>query len=84
MFPAADWKRLQLFALDATDIALCKLERNAERDRDDFLRLVRAGYIDRQVLKDLYYAELRPCLLSRISWHDKTLDLWLEMARPTS
>ena len=35
MFPAAPWKRLKLFALDATDLALTKLERNAERDRED-------------------------------------------------
>jgi len=40
---------LRLFALDATDIALSRLERNAERDREDVLRLARAGYIDRQV-----------------------------------
>lgn len=42
MFPLAPWKRLKLFALDATDIALAKLERNAERDREDFLRNVQA------------------------------------------
>jgi hypothetical protein len=84
MFPAVAWKRLQLLALDATDLALSKLERNAERDREDFLRLARSGYIDRQVLKDRYYEELRPYLLSRISWHDKTLELWLEMAWPTA
>lgn len=36
MFPSAPWKRLRLFALDATDVALSKLERNAERDREDF------------------------------------------------
>jgi hypothetical protein len=75
---------LSLFALDATDIALSKLERNVERDREDFLRLARAGFIDRQVLKDRYFEELRPYLLSRLSWHDKTLELWLEMAWPTT
>lgn len=84
MFPSASWKRLSLFALDATDIALSKLERNVERDREDFLRLARAGYINPQVLKDRYYEELRPYLLSRLSWHDKTLELWLEMAWPTT
>jgi len=26
MFPSAPWKRLELFALDATDLALTKLE----------------------------------------------------------
>lgn len=84
MFPSAPWKQLRLFGLDATDIALSKLERNSERDREDFLRLARAGHIDRQVLKDRYYEELQPYLLSRLSWHDKTLELWLEMAWPTT
>ena len=51
-FPSAPWQRLKLLALDATDIALSKLERNAERDREDVLCLARAGYIDPQVLKD--------------------------------
>jgi len=84
MFPSAPWSRLTLFALDATDIALSKLERNAERDREDVLRLARAGHIDPEVLKDRYYKELRPYLLSNLPWHDKTLELWLEMAWPTS
>jgi hypothetical protein len=66
MFPSAPWKRLSLFALDATDISLSKLERNVDRDREDFLRLARAGYIDPKVLKDRYYEELRPYLLSRL------------------
>jgi hypothetical protein len=83
MFPSAPWKRLRLFALDATDIALSKLERNAERDREDVLRLAHAGYINREVLQRRYHEELRPYLLNKLSWHDKTLELWLEMAWPT-
>lgn len=84
MFPTAPWKNLKLFGLEATDIALAKLERNVDRDREDFLRLAQAGHIDRDVLKERYYEELRPYLLNRISWHDKTLELWLEMAWPTT
>jgi G:T-mismatch repair DNA endonuclease (very short patch repair protein) len=76
-------ERLRLFALDATDIALSKLERNAERDREDVLRLAHAGYINREVLQRRYHEELRPYLLNKLSWHDKTLELWLEMAWPT-
>jgi len=82
MFPSAPWKRLSLFALDATDLALTKLERNAERDREDVLRLAQAGHLDPRALRDRYLKELRPYLLSRLSWHDKTLDLWTEMAWP--
>jgi hypothetical protein len=83
MFPWAQWTRLKLFALDATDVALSKLERNAERDREDVVRLARAGYLKPQVLNERYVQELRPYLLSYIPWHDKTLDLWIEMAWPT-
>ena len=84
MFPSASWKRLSLFAFDATDLALSKLERNAERDREDVLRLARAGYLDRQTLEQRYFDELRPYLLSKVALHDKTLELWIERAWPSS
>ena len=83
MFPAATWKRLKLFALDATDLALTKLERNAERDREDVLRLAQAGLLNPRDLKDRYVNELRPYLLGKQAWHDKTLELWIEMAWPS-
>lgn len=83
MFPSAPWGRLKLFALDATDLALSKLERNAERDREDVLRLAQAGLLDPHVIKERYYAEQRPYLLSKLPWHDKTLELWLQMAWPS-
>jgi hypothetical protein len=79
MFPDESWKRLRLLALDPMDIALSKLERNADRDREDVLRLARAGLVDAQTLKARYFEEVRPYLLGRQSWHDQTLDLWLEM-----
>ena len=83
MFPATTWKRLKLFALDATDLALTKLERNAERDREDVLRLAQAGMLNPRDLKDRYVNELRPYLLGKHAWHDKTLELWIEMAWPS-
>jgi len=79
MFPRAQWTKLQLFALDPVDLALSKLERNSDRDREDVLRLAGAGYIDREVLRARYFDEVRPYLLSKQTWHDQTLDLWLEM-----
>lgn len=82
MFPDQSWKRLRLLSLDPLDIALSKLERNADRDRDDVLRLARAGLVDAQELKARYFEEVRPYLLSKESWHDKTLELWLEMISP--
>jgi Nucleotidyltransferase of unknown function (DUF6036) len=81
MFPKAPWKHLKLFALDATDLALSKLERNFDRDREDFQFLFRAGLIDLTVLERRYREEVRPYLLSKLDWHDKTLNLWLGIAK---
>jgi len=79
MFPDASWTKLKLFALDPVDLALSKLERNSDRDREDVARLARAGYISSQVLKARYIEELRPYLLNKEEWHDQTLELWIEM-----
>jgi len=77
LFPNS-WARLQLFALEAHDLALSKLERNLERDRDDVQRLAQAGHLNAEVLKDRYYAEVRPNLPAHEDRHDLTLKLWLE------
>jgi hypothetical protein len=79
MFPDATWTHLRLFALDPVDLALSKLERNSDRDREDVVGLARAGHIDAGELKTRYFAELRPYLLSKEAWHDASLELWLEM-----
>lgn len=80
MFPSAPWRNLKLLALDPTDLALSKLERNSDRDRDDFLRLAKAGLIDPAILEQRYAEELRPYLLARHEWHDQTIALWTAMA----
>lgn len=77
MFPGA-WPRLRLLALEAHDLALSKLERNIERDRDDVQQLARAGYLNPDVLRERYYSELRRNLLAHEARHDLTLRLWLE------
>jgi hypothetical protein len=77
MFPGA-WPRLSLFALEAHDLALSKLERNIERDRDDVQQLARAGRLKPEILKERYYRELRPNLPAHEARHDLTLRLWLE------
>jgi len=80
MFPSAPWQRLKLFALDPTDLALSKVERNSDRDREDFLRLTRAGLVNLETFKTRYFEELRPYLLTKQEWHDRTVQLWLEIA----
>jgi hypothetical protein len=66
--------------VDATDLALSKLERNSERDREDFLRLARAGLLNLEAFRGRYFDEVRPYMLGNLPWHDKTLELWLTMA----
>jgi hypothetical protein len=77
MFPGA-WTHLRLHALEANDLALSKLERNYERDRDDVQQLARAGHLSPEILKERYYRELRPNLVGHEARHDLTLRLWLE------
>jgi hypothetical protein len=76
LFPGL-WRNLKICALEAHDLALAKLERNFERDRDDIQRLVRTGHLDRDILQTPYYEELRP-YPPNVEWHDQTLRLWLE------
>jgi hypothetical protein len=62
------------------DLALSKVERNGDRDREDFLRLTRAGLVNLETFKTRYFEELRPYLLTKQEWHDRTVQLWLEIA----
>ena len=77
MFPAA-FRRLRLFGLEAHDLALSKLERNAARDREDVKFLARAAPLDLSVLESRYHAELRPWL-ANTDRHDLTIRRWMEM-----
>ena len=78
---AAQWQHLTLYALESHDLALAKLTRNIERDRDDVQRLARAGLLDRATLETRYQEELRP-YLTREASHDLTLQLWIELCWP--
>jgi hypothetical protein len=76
------WKHLWLFALDPHDIALTKLERNLQRDRDDVLYLAHTVPLDLDVLRARYRQELRP-YLGRPEREDLTLELWIEIIEET-
>lgn len=76
MFPGS-FKNLRLLAFDPYDLALAKLERNIQRDRDDVKYLARKIPFDLEVLKDRYQRELRP-LLGNPLREDLTLQLWLD------
>ena len=66
-----------MFALDPYDLALSKIERNTQRDRDDVKHLARTVPLDLNVLKERYEKELRPDL-GNAKREDLTLKLWLE------
>src|SRR6202162_4764440 len=72
-------RRIQLYALEAHDLALTKLERNSDVDRQDVLDLARAGHLDAATLQDRYLKEFRPNLVSNAEKHDLTLILWIEV-----
>jgi hypothetical protein len=77
MFPGA-LPHLHLLALDPYDLALTKIGRNIQRDRDDVKHLARKVPFDLQTLKWRYEKELRPYLASP-EREDTTLRLWIEM-----
>ncbi|MCU1276245.1 MAG: hypothetical protein JWO48_3676 [Bryobacterales bacterium] len=85
MFPSA-YGNLRLFALEPYDLALSKLERNRERDRDDVKYLAIHVPLVPEKLMALYEEEMRP-YLSNEAKHDLTMQLWVQMiqeVRPSS
>ena len=72
------FQHLLLLAMDPYDLALVKLERNLQRDRDDVVFLAEAVPFDLAVLRTRYEREMRP-YLGRPDREDLTLALWIEM-----
>jgi hypothetical protein len=76
IFPRV-FKHLRLLALDPYDLALSKLERNIQRDRDDVKHLAKTVPFDLEVLKRRYQKELR-WQLGNPDREDLTLRFWIE------
>lgn len=74
---ANTFSHLRLFALDPYDLALSKIERNTQRDRDDVKHLARTVPLDLKILNERYAKELRPDL-GNAKREDLTLKLWIE------
>ncbi len=72
------FRNLRLYALDPYDLALAKLERNLDVDRDDVRFLGVTVPLDVTLLRQRYLRELRPFLASPTR-EDLTLDLWAAM-----
>jgi uncharacterized nucleotidyltransferase DUF6036 len=56
---AFPYEHLRLCALDPFDLALSKLERNIQKDRDDVKYLAKTVPLDLEVLRQRYQKELR-------------------------
>ena len=76
MFPGT-FQNLRLMAHDPYDLALTKLERNNERDRNDVRYLARIIPFELDLLRERYQKELRP-YLGNPKREDLTLKLWIE------
>jgi len=76
IFPGT-FTHLRLLALDPYDLALSKLERNTQRDRDDVRHLARTVPFDLTKLKERYQNELRR-YLGNPEREDLTLRLWIK------
>ena len=74
---SGEFQHVKLLALDPYDIALAKIERNIQRDRDDVKHLARVVPFDLQILKERYETELR-VYLGNPTREDLTLKLWSE------
>lgn len=77
IFPGI-FQHLHLLALDPYDLALSKLERNIQRDRDDVKHLAKTVPFDLEILKERYQKELR-WQLGNPEREDLTLRLWIEV-----
>ncbi|MBK8464573.1 MAG: hypothetical protein IPL32_01965 [Chloracidobacterium sp.] len=77
VFPK-EFERLRLLALDPYDIALAKIERNGDIDREDVRHLARVVPFELTVLSRRYHDELR-VYLGNPDREDLTLKLWIEM-----
>ena len=82
MWPDFGLRHLRLYALEAHDLALTKLERNVDVDRQDVQDLAAAGHLNQATLRERYMTEFRPNLPTGTERHDLTLELWIDMCWP--
>ena len=77
MFPG-EFKNLKLYALDSYDLALTKLERNMQHDREDVLQIAQSAPFDLEIFRQRYDEELKVYVEDNIR-HRSTFDFWIEM-----
>lgn len=74
---SSEFQYIKLLALDPYDIALAKIERNIQRERNDVKHLARVVPFDLEIFKERYEEELR-IYLGNPEREDLTLKLWIE------
>jgi len=74
-------KHIRLLAAEAHDLALMKLGRNNERDREDVKFLARLGFITPEELNRRYIEEMRSYIAQAEQRYDPAMNLWVEMIR---
>jgi hypothetical protein len=77
LFPGT-YNNLRFMMLEPHDLALSKLERNWQHDRDDVKQLALRVPLEIETLKRRYAEEMRPYLANPYR-EDLTLKLWIEM-----
>jgi hypothetical protein len=77
MFPST-FRNIHLFALDPYDLALSKIDRNIQRDRDDVKHLIKTVPLKRLILQDRFERELRPIFVGDARRAELRMKLWLE------
>ncbi len=80
MYPG-QLKHARLLAAEAHDLALMKLGRNIERDREDVKFLARQGFVTAEELNRRYLEEMRPYIAQPEQRSDPVIKLWVEMIR---
>jgi hypothetical protein len=78
---AGAFTNIRLFAPEAHDLALMKLHRNIERDREDIKHLARNGHITVNQLRNRYEKEMRPYIALPEKRTDPILHFWIDMIR---
>jgi hypothetical protein len=73
------FSNIRLWAPEPHDLALMKLGRNSEKDRDDVKYLARAGLITSDQLRSRYQTEMRPYIALPEQRADPILESWIEM-----
>ena len=75
-------KNLRLYIPDPYDLALSKLSRNIERDREDVAFLAKSCRLAPGIFRQRYTDELRNNLIGDLRQHDQTLEFWIEAYFP--